>query len=56
MYASFLGISKALHLGILHQPLKGRLFDSLRGKAKAYQVKQVLLAIEKLEGDHDLKK
>jgi hypothetical protein len=27
-----------------------------KGKAKAYQVKQVLLAIEKLEVDHDFKK
>jgi hypothetical protein len=29
MYASFLRISEALHLGIFHQPLKKRLFDSL---------------------------
>jgi hypothetical protein len=29
MYASFLGISKALHLDIFHQPLRGWLFDSL---------------------------
>jgi hypothetical protein len=28
-YASFLGISEALHLGIFHQPLRGRFFDSL---------------------------
>lgn len=27
-----------------------------KGKAKAYQVKQVLLAIERLEIDYDLKK
>ena len=27
-----------------------------KGKAKAYQVKQVLLAIEKLEDDHDSEK
>jgi hypothetical protein len=29
MYASFLGISEALHLDIFHQPLKSRFFDSL---------------------------
>jgi hypothetical protein len=29
MYASFLGISEALHMDIFHQPLKIRLFDSL---------------------------
>jgi hypothetical protein len=29
MYASFLGISEALHLDIFHQPLRGRFFDSL---------------------------
>ena len=28
MYASFLRISEALHLGIFHQPLKIRFFDS----------------------------
>ena len=27
-----------------------------KGKAKAYQVKQVLMAIEKLEGNHGFKK
>jgi hypothetical protein len=27
-----------------------------KGKAKAYQVKQVLIAIEKLEDDHDFEK
>jgi hypothetical protein len=29
MYASFLGISEALHLGIFRQPLRIRFFDSL---------------------------
>jgi len=29
MYASFLGISEALHLGISHQPQSIRFFDSL---------------------------
>jgi hypothetical protein len=29
IYASFLGISEALHLDIFHQPLRNRLFDSL---------------------------
>ncbi len=29
MYASFLGISQALHLDILHQPLRSLVFDSL---------------------------
>jgi len=29
MYASFLGISEALHLDIFHQPLRSRFFDSL---------------------------
>jgi hypothetical protein len=29
MYASFLGISEALHLDIFHQPLRNRFFDSL---------------------------
>jgi hypothetical protein len=29
MYASFLGISKALHLDTFHQPLRGRFFDSV---------------------------
>jgi hypothetical protein len=29
MYASFLGISEALHMDIFHQPLKRRFFDSL---------------------------
>ncbi len=28
MYASFLGISEALHLHIFHQPLTNRFFDS----------------------------
>jgi len=32
MYASFLGISKALHLDIFHQPLRSRFFDSLQIK------------------------
>jgi hypothetical protein len=30
MYASFLGISEALHLDIFHQPLRSRFFDSFR--------------------------
>ena len=30
--------------------------QNLKGKAKAYQVKQVLLAIERLEVDHGFKK
>jgi hypothetical protein len=30
MYASFLGISEALHMDIFHQPLRSRFFDSLR--------------------------
>jgi hypothetical protein len=29
MYASFLGISEALHMDIFHRPLRGRFFDSL---------------------------
>jgi hypothetical protein len=29
MYASFLGISEALHLDIFHQPLRSLFFDSL---------------------------
>jgi small-conductance mechanosensitive channel len=29
MYASFLGISEALHVDIFHQPLRSRIFDSL---------------------------
>ena len=29
MYASFLGISEALHMDIFHQPLRNRFFDSL---------------------------
>jgi len=29
MYASFLGISEALHLAIFHQPLRNWFFDSL---------------------------
>jgi predicted nucleic acid-binding protein len=29
MYASFLGISKALHLDVFHQPLRSRVFESL---------------------------
>jgi hypothetical protein len=29
MYASFLGISEALHLDIFHQPLRSRFFDCL---------------------------
>jgi hypothetical protein len=29
MYASFLGISEALHLDIFHQPLRFGFFDSL---------------------------
>jgi hypothetical protein len=29
MYASFLGISEALHLDIFHQRLRSRFFDSL---------------------------
>jgi hypothetical protein len=29
MYASFLGISEALHLDVFHQPLRRRFFDSL---------------------------
>ena len=27
MYASFLGISEALHLDVFHQPLRSQLFD-----------------------------
>ncbi len=30
MYASFLGISEALHLDIFHQPLRSLFFDSLQ--------------------------
>ena len=30
--------------------------QNYKGKAKAYQVKQVLLAVEKLEVDHGIKK
>ncbi len=29
MYASFLGISEALHMDIFHQPLRRRFFDGL---------------------------
>jgi hypothetical protein len=29
MYASFLGISEALHMAIFHQPLRSKFFDSL---------------------------
>jgi hypothetical protein len=29
LYASFLGISEALHMDIFHQPLRGRFFDGL---------------------------
>ncbi len=29
MYASFLGISEALHLDVFHQPLRSRFSDSL---------------------------
>jgi hypothetical protein len=29
LYASFLGISEALHMDIFHQPLRSRFFDSL---------------------------
>ena len=29
MYASFLGISEALHLDIFHQPLRSQFFDIL---------------------------
>jgi hypothetical protein len=29
LYASFLGISEALHLDIFHQPLRSLFFDSL---------------------------
>ena len=29
MYASFLGISEALHLDIFHQPPRNRIFDSI---------------------------
>jgi hypothetical protein len=29
MYASFLGISEALHMDIFHQPLRNRFFDRL---------------------------
>jgi hypothetical protein len=32
MYASFLGISEALHLDIFHQPLRSQFFDSLLGR------------------------
>jgi hypothetical protein len=31
MYASFLGISEALHLGIFHQLLRGWFFEGLPG-------------------------
>jgi hypothetical protein len=36
MYASFLGISEALHVDIFHQPLKNLFFDSL-----VYRVGQI---------------
>ncbi len=44
MYASFLGISEALHLDIFHQPLRCRVFDSLlRNQARmARHTSQVL--------------
>ncbi len=32
MYASFLGISEALHLDVFHQPLRTWFFDSLKVK------------------------
>jgi hypothetical protein len=31
MYASFLGISEALHMDIFHQPLRMLFFDGLNG-------------------------
>jgi hypothetical protein len=31
MYASFLGISEALHMDIFHQPLRRRFFDGFDG-------------------------
>jgi hypothetical protein len=37
LYASFLGISEALHMDIFHQPLSTRFFDSL------YNIRQYLI-------------
>ena len=36
-YASFLGISEALHLDIFHQPLRNRFLDSLNGSLHKIQ-------------------
>jgi hypothetical protein len=46
MYASFLGISEALQLDILHQPLRSCFFDSLLkdlffSRGKEGKVKQI---------------
>ena len=37
MYASFLGMSEALHMDIFRQPLRSRFFDRLNGGIKAYE-------------------
>ncbi len=36
MYASFLGISEALHMDIFHQPLRIRFFDSLNVEPQTF--------------------
>ena len=36
IYASFLGISEALHLDIFHQPLRSRFFDNLQYQTKSH--------------------
>jgi hypothetical protein len=41
MYASFLGISEALHLDIFHQPRRGRFFDSI-----VYKIRGILANME----------
>jgi hypothetical protein len=41
MYASFLGISEALHLDIFHQPLRSRFFDSLSANRKFSGISKV---------------
>ncbi len=34
LYASFLGVSEALHMDIFHQPLSSRFFGSLVNRAR----------------------
>ncbi len=41
MYASFLGISEALHLSIFHQPLRCLFFDRHVGRLPALMSREV---------------